>query len=230
VKPRRRHAWVDAVEPAKRIQLRLAARVRLEPFEKKPALIAGLDVSYSRGSPILWAGATVMRWPGLEIVEEAVVSDRALFPYVPTYLSFREIPACIKALARLKTRPDCIICDGQGLAHPRFFGLAVHVGYLFDLPTVGCAKSRLVGEHREPGRRRGCATALRVGGRLVGAVVRTRTDVKPLFVSPGYRMDIPSAVRLVLATAASVRLPEPIRRSHDLVNRARRAALEKDAS
>ena len=230
MKPRRRHAWVDAVEPARRIQLRLAARVRLEPFEKKRALIVGLDVSYSRRSPVLWAGAVVVKWPELETVEEVVSSSRALFPYVPTYLSFREIPACIKALAKLKRKPDCIMCDGQGLAHPRFFGLAVHVGYLFDAPTVGCAKSRLVGEYREPGPKRGSKTALCVRGRPVGAVVRTRTGVRPLFVSPGYRMDVPSAVRLVLSTTAGLRLPEPIRRAHALVNRARQAALEADES
>jgi len=221
MKPRRRHAWVDSVERARAIQMRLAARVKLEPFKKKKGLVAGLDVSYNRGSTVLWAGVVLMTWPELKVVERAAVSSLARFPYVPTYLSFREIPSCIEALAKLDTRPDWIICDGQGMAHPRFFGLATHMGYLFDIPTVGCAKSRLVGEYREPAMRRGSRRALKYAGRRVGAVVRTRAGVKGVFVSPGYRMDVESAVRLVLSTTAGCRLPEPVREAHALVNSAR---------
>ena len=221
MKPRRIHRWVRTAAAAKEIQLALASRIVLSPFKLTPCLVAGLDVSYNRRSPILWAGAVLMEWPSLEVVEEVTVRRAARFPYVPTYLSFRELPACIDALKRLKRRAACLICDGQGLAHPRFFGLAAHLGYLMDLPTVGCAKSRLVGEYEEPGPNRGEWTKLTFAGRTVGAVLRTRDRVKSLFVSPGHKMNVAGAVRLILSTTKGTRLCEPIRRAHALVNRAR---------
>ena len=221
MKPRRSHPWAKSVERARSLQISLAAKARIIPFKLRPGLIAAIDVSYNRPDPFLWAAAVLVRWPGLELLDQAVVRRKAGFPYVPTFLSFRELPACLAALGRLRRDPICVLCDGQGLAHPRFFGLATHLGYLLDLPTVGCAKSHLVGEYTEPGREQGEWTFLAVEGRRVGAVVRTRGGVKPVFVSPGHKMDVPSAVKVVLSLTRGFRLPEPIRRAHHLANVAR---------
>jgi deoxyribonuclease V len=142
---------------------------------------------------------------------------------VPGLLSFREAPAVLAALRRLRTVPDALICDGQGLAHPRRFGLACHVGLIADLPAVGCGKSRLCGEHREPGRRRGSRARLVHDGEVVGTVLRTRVGVKPVYVSVGHRIDLPAAERLVLDCAVRFRLPEPTRLADALVGAAKRA-------
>jgi deoxyribonuclease V len=158
------------------------------------------------------------------VVESAGVRAKARFPYVPGYLSFREIPPLLEAFAKLEAVPDLIICDGQGRAHPRRFGLACHLGVLLDLPTLGCAKSRLIGEHREPGPRRGAHTQLREGGEVIGEVVRTRSGVKPVFVSVGHRVCLETARRTVLRLAVRYRLPEPVRAAHREVNRLRRLA------
>lgn len=221
MKPRRRHRWVRSVAEARAIQLRLAPRVRIEPFRLKRGVVAGLDVSYSRRSTTLWAGVVVVNLADGRIVEERTGASEAPFPYVPTYLSFRELPACLNVLERVRSRPECLLCDGQGLAHPRLFGLATHLGYLLDRPTVGCAKSRLVGDYDEPPDKVGAWTPLALDGRTVGAVLRTRRSVKPVFVSPGHRTDVASAVEVVLAACSRYRLPEPTRLAHQAVNRAR---------
>ena len=221
MKPRRSHPWARSVEGARSLQTSLAPRVRIVPFALRPGLVAALDVSYNRLDPVLWAGVVLLRWPEFELLDRIVVRRKAGFPYVPTFLSFRELPACLAALRRLRRDPICVLCDGQGLAHPRFFGLATHLGYLLDLPTVGCAKSRLVGEYAEPGFKRGQWTFLSVEGRRVGAALRTRDGVKPVFVSPGHKMDVQSAVEVILSTTRGFRLPEPIRMAHHLVNAAR---------
>jgi deoxyribonuclease V len=160
----------------------------------------------------------------LEVVEVAATRAEARFPYVPGYLSFREIPPLLEAFARLETEPDLIVCDGQGRAHPRRFGLACHLGVLLDRPAFGCAKSRLIGEYREPGPRRGAHTQLRDAGEVIGEVVRTRAGVKPVFVSVGHRISLATARRAVLRLAPRYRLPEPIRAAHQEVNRLRRLA------
>ncbi len=194
-----------------------------ERDEPRPVrLVAGADVSYDRGSPVLFAAVVLLDAGSLEPVEAAGVCERARFPYVPGYLSFREIPAVLAAFAKLKGRPDLLVCDGQGRAHPRRFGLACHLGVLLDLPTLGCAKSRLVGRHREPGVRRGAHVQLRDGGEVIGEVVRTREGVKPVYVSVGHRITLATARRQVLRLAPRTRLPEPIRAAHGEVNRLRR--------
>jgi deoxyribonuclease V len=184
--------------------------------------VAGADVSYDRGSPVLFAAVVVLDPTSLEVIESAGVEGRARFPYVPGYLSFREIPPLLEAFARLSAPPDLVVCDGQGRAHPRRFGLASHLGVLLDLPTIGCAKSRLVGEHREPGPRRGASTRLRHEGEVIGTVLRTQDGVKPVYVSVGHRVTLDAARRQILALAPRHRLPEPVRAAHAEVNRLRR--------
>ncbi len=186
--------------------------------------MAGADVSYDRGSPTLFAAVVVLDAATLEPIEAAGVRARALFPYVPGYLSFRELPPLLEAFARLRTRPDLLIADGHGFAHPRRFGIACHLGVELGLPTLGCAKSRLVGTHREPGARRGSRVQLRDGDEVIGRVVRTREGVKPVFVSVGHRISLETACRWVLRLAPRYRLPEPVRAAHDEVNRLRRAS------
>jgi deoxyribonuclease V len=224
VRPRLRHSFDLAIPDARRLQERLRSRVREEELPRRLRSIAGADVSYDRGSPTLFAAVVVLDARTLEVVETASVEDRARFPYVPGYLSFREIPPLLLAFAKLSARPDLVVADGQGRAHPRRFGLASHLGVLLDLPTIGCAKSRLVGEHREPGPRRGASTQLRDGGEVIGTVLRTQHGVKPVYVSVGHRVTLAAARRLVLALAPRHRLPEPIRAAHAEVTRLRRAS------
>ncbi len=183
--------------------------------------VAGADVSYDRGSPVLFAAVVVLDARTLEIVETSGVRARARFPYVPGYLSFREAPAVIAAFRRLRVRPDLLLCDGQGRAHPRRFGLACHLGVALDLPSIGCAKSRLVGAHRAVGERRGCHVRLLDEGDVVGEVVRTRPGVAPVYVSVGHRVCLETARRLALRFARGFRVPEPLRAAHAEVNRLR---------
>jgi deoxyribonuclease V len=208
---------------ARAIQERLRGRVHLRGGPLRPRLVAGADLAYAPGAGRAWAAVVVLRLPELAHVETVTAAGRPGFPYVPGLLSFREGPLLLRAFARLRSRPDALILDGQGLAHPRRFGLACHVGVLLDLPVVGCAKSRLVGEHGEPGPRRGDWTPLRLDGRTVGAVLRTRDGVRPVFVSPGHRIGIARARRLVLA-ASRLRVPEPIRLAEQAVETLKRAA------
>ena len=177
-----------------------------------PHTVAGVDIGI-RGDTARGA-VVVLSWPGLEELESVVAEQPVRFPYVPGLLGFREVPCLLEAFERLKTRPDVALVDGQGLAHPRRFGVACHLGVVLDLPTVGVGKSRLVGEHREPGPRRGARVRLLHEGEVIGAVVRTRDGVKPLYVSIGHRVDLDTAVRLVLRSARRFRLPEPIRAAH----------------
>jgi deoxyribonuclease V len=184
-------------------------------------LVAGADCAFSADAKVIWAGIAVVAVPGLEPVASAWAEGRVTFPYVPGYLSFREGPAFLEASRRLSIRPDLWLFDGQGIAHPRGFGLASHLGVLLDRPSVGCAKSRLVGEHREPGPRRGDWAPLFLDGRRVGAVLRTRDRVRPLYVSVGHRISLPAALRWALA-CCRCRVPEPIRLAEQVVNRLKR--------
>ena len=183
--------------------------------------MAGADCAFSSDGRTMWAGVVVVEFPGLEPVARAWATRRVSFPYVPGYLSFREGPALLAAVRRLQLRPDLWLFDGQGIAHPRGFGLAAHIGVLLDRPSVGCAKSRLVGAHDPPGVRRGQSTPLFLDGRPVGAVLRTRDGVRPLYVSVGHRIALRAAVRWVLACCRH-RVPEPIRLAEQLVNQLKR--------
>jgi len=224
MKIRRLHKWDVTPAEARKIQERLRDEVTIAPLKNEPALAAGADISFSRRSDRLFAGIVVLRLSDMETVETAAVETQATFPYIPGYLSFREIPPLIQLFRKLKTNPDVLICDGQGLAHPRFFGLACHLGLTLDIPTVGCAKTLLVGEYREPADSPWSKSPLVYQDRQVGLVVRSRQGVKPIFISPGHKIDFPGAVSLVKRCTAKFRLPETTRRAHQLVNQIRVSA------
>lgn len=216
------HPWHTDSRKAIRLQEELRGRLVLRGGSRRYHLVAGADVSYNPGDDRLYAAVVLLRLPEMEVQEVSSVTSRARFPYVPGLLSFREAPPVIQAFRRLRTRPDAAIFDAQGIAHPRGIGLASHMGLWIDLPSVGCAKSRLVGEGPEPGERKGDWTPLSHQGRRVGAILRTRDRVRPVFVSPGHRIGLAGAIRLVLACTNRYRLPEPTRQAHAEVNRLRR--------
>lgn len=203
------HRWDVSLAEARHIQDRLGKKVRIADGFERVKLIAGADIGFRNGHAC--AACVVMKFPELEVVEEAMLKGKVRFPYVPGLLTFREGPLLLSVLSRLKKTPDVILFDGQGIAHQRGLGLAAHMGVLLGRPTIGCAKSRLVGEYREPGRKKGSMSALMYKGNRVGSVVRTRTDVRPVFVSPGHLVTFASSERLVLECATKYRIPEPTR-------------------
>ena len=216
------HPWNLTPKEAVALQRQLAARIDTRTPLDRCELIAGADVSYNRFSPICYAAVVVLRTSDWSVVEAQHVVAPSPFPYIPGLLSFREIPIVLGAFAQLRHRPDAVMCDGQGFAHPRRLGLACHLGLWLQVPSIGCAKSRLIGTHRAPGKKPGSRTPLRDGTDVIGRVVRTKLNVKPLYVSAGHMIDIASATRLVLQSCQGYRLPEPTRRAHLLVNEVRR--------
>ena len=203
------------MEEAQAIQVRLAAQVsRFNGVPEQPQYVVGTDISPPDARGVSRGAAVVMRLPDLQVVEVKSVEAKPGFPYVPGLLSFREAPLVLGALERLTTTPDFLLADGQGLAHPRRFGLACHLGLLADLPAIGCAKSILLGRHGPLARERGSWAPLEDKGEVVGAALRTREGVSPIYVSVGYKVDLPSALRWALACCASYRMPEPTRLAH----------------
>ncbi|RMF83565.1 MAG: endonuclease V [Planctomycetota bacterium] len=215
------HTWPRSPRAAIALQERLAERVRLAPVRGEVRLFGGADVAFSPDGLQVIAGVVVWCLRTGELVEQRLATRACRFPYVPGLLSFRELPAVLAALRRLRTRPDVVLCDAQGLAHPRRFGLACHLGLWLGIPTVGCAKSRLCGEATPPAHTQGACTAIHDGDRRVGSLLRTRAGVKPLWVSPGHLCDFESAERLTMKATTRYRLPEPTRLAHRLVTRAR---------
>jgi deoxyribonuclease V len=212
------HSWNVSPSEAISLQKRLAERVsHCSTLTPNYRLVAGVDVACSRFSNHLFAGVVVCDRKNWEVIETAEVATETSFPYIPGLLSFREAPGVLEAFDRLRCRPDVVLVDGAGFAHPRRFGLACHLGVLLNLPTIGVAKSRLIGNYREPALRRGSATRLVSDGETIGRVVRTRAGVRPLFVSIGHRISLDEAVRVVLASTSRYRLPEPIRAAHQHV-------------
>ena len=228
MKPVIRHDWEVAPKEAAPIQEALRSRVRIGGSLRRLRLIAGADVSYSKSTDRLYGAVVVLSLPDLEPVEEQSATGRARFPYVPGLLTFREAPVLLAAFAKLKHTPDLIVFDGQGIAHPRGMGLASHMGVILDAVTVGCAKSRLVGTHGDPGPEPGDRAALEYQGNIVGYVVRTKPNVRPVYVSPGHRISTEAAADAVLRTARGYRLPEPTRLAHLAVNRIRRLRESRD--
>ena len=216
------HDWTMTPREAVELQKSLRERVRVEPLKKEIKTIAGADISFNKFSPVVYAGLVVMRVPSLEIIEEVGVVSETKFPYVPGLLSFRESPSVLEAWAKLKTEPDAVMFDGQGIAHPRRVGIASHVGLIINRPTLGCAKSVLVGKYEEPAPERGNWTELIDKGEVVGAAVRTKTKVQPIYVSPGHLINLEGAIKLTLECDGGYRQPEPTRRAHLLVNALRR--------
>jgi deoxyribonuclease V len=223
------HRWNLSLPAAARLQANLRRRLRLLPPARAVRRVAGADVAYDGDGETLVAAAVLFRLPGMTLEEIATARGRVRFPYVPGFLSFREAPVVLRAVRRLKRRPDLLLCDGQGLAHPRRFGLACHLGLLLGVPSVGVAKSLLVGTHAEPGGGRGSRAALRHRGEIVGAALRTRSGVRPVYVSAGHRCSLSWAVRQVLACCRGYRLPEPVRRAHLQVTLLRQAAAARPA-
>jgi len=194
------------------IQRRLAGQVVVEDAFSDPIrTVAGVDAAFPRGRGVTRAAVVLMSFPELVVIEQVVVERPTELPYVPGLLSFRELPAFLTALEQLETTPDLVLCDGQGRAHPRRFGIACHLGVETGLATVGVAKSRLCGTFEEPGKEKGEQSALRDGDERIGMVVRSRTAVRPVFISSGHRISLASAVKFTLACKPKYRLPEPIR-------------------
>lgn len=218
---RRLHPWRVTYQEAVNIQKRLRESLLLKGFGGLPHTIAGADVAYSRRSARLYAGVVVFDFGSMKHLDEACAVDKARFPYIPGLLSFREAPALLKAFRILKTEPDVLLFDGQGIAHPRGLGLACHMGLLLDKPSIGCAKEILVGEYRPVDMEAGSYSYLIYKGRNVGAAVRTRRGVKPIFVSPGHRIGLASSIKIVLKSCKGYRLPEPLRHAHNLVSQLR---------
>ncbi len=218
------HSWDLTPTEAVALQRELASRVDTRTPLARCELIAGADVSYARFSNILYAGVVVLRLKDFTIVETRGAVRETKFPYVPGLLSFREAPALLEAFAKVESQPDVIMLDGQGTAHPRRLGLACHIGLWLNRPCLGCAKSRLTGTFKRLGVKAGATAHLVDHDQIVGAVVRTKTGVKPVFVSPGHRIDLKSAVETVLAARNGYRIPEPTRLADQHVNVLRRAA------
>lgn len=223
MKIRRIHDWDVTYQDAVRIQKELKDRLILSDghVPRRIRTVAGVDLSYSKKDDLFFAAAVLFEYSTLEVLETSHIVMKASFPYIPGLLSFREGPAILSCFQKLERTPDVIIFDGQGVAHPRGFGLASHMGLLLDRPSIGCAKTRLIGIHDDVGRERGSFSPLIVEDRIAGAVLRTREKVKPVFVSPGHKMGLEGAVEIVLACARGYRLPEPTRVAHLLVNRLR---------
>lgn len=225
--PRAPHSWRLTPRSAISVQRRLAGEVTVAPNQASLRFVAGLDAAFSQDGTNCIAG--VVLWDALKrcVIEQHTAVRPVRFPYVPGLLSFREAPALLAALRKLRQIPDVLLCDGQGRAHPRRFGIACHLGVLCKLPAVGCAKSRLIGSHAEVAAARGSHVPLLDKDELIGEVIRTKEGCQPVFVSVGHRMSLAQARKLVLATVTRYRLPEPTRLADRLVARARRPLTEK---
>ncbi len=222
MKIRNLHPWDVDYRAAVAIQEKLRGKLVLEDkVARDVRFVAGADISCSKGDDRVYAAVVLLDAASLDVLEEATWCGRASFPYIPGLLSFREGPALLQAFGKLQGRPNVVLFDGQGVAHPRGFGLAAHMGLLLDVPAVGCAKTRLIGAFEEPGAKRGQHSPLVQDGRVIGAVLRTKERVKPVFVSQGHRVSLEGAVEIVLRCSRRYRIPEPTRQAHILVNRMR---------
>ncbi len=213
-----RHSWNLTPGAAIALQQRLRSKVIRTGRPQPLRHVAGTDVGFERGGRVTRAAVAVLSFPDLELVDYAVARQPTRFPYVPGLLSFREIPALLAALEQLRKAPEIILCDGQGIAHPRRFGIASHLGVYCGISTIGVAKSRLVGEHGQPMQRRGAWVPLRDQGDTIGAVLRSKPHTQPVYVSIGHRVSLPLAVRIVMACTTQFRLPETTRWAHRLAS------------
>ena len=214
------HSWEVSYKEAIKIQLQLREKVSLRENFSKIEEIAGADVSYSNDKAI--AGVVVFKFPHLKIIERQFFICLVKFPYIPGLLTFREGPALLGAFKKIRSEPDVILFDGQGIAHPRRMGIATHLGLFLDKSTIGCAKSKLSGNYSTPGEEKGDYSLLKEGEEVIGAVVRTKRGVNPIFVSPGNKISLPTSIRIVLRCIDKYKLPEPIREAHLFVNKIRK--------
>lgn len=208
------HQWDLTPKEAITVQRELAPRVHAEPMSEPVETVAGIDVSIREN--LAQAAVVVLRLPKLEVVDKAIYRAEVPFPYIPGLLSFREVPVILPALDKLEAEPDVFMTDSQGLAHPRRFGLACHLGVLLDRPALGVAKTRLTGSYEKPGPEKGARSLLLDGEKVIGAVLRTRSNVKPVFVSIGHRITLEEAIDLTLACSPRYKIPEPTRQAHHL--------------
>ena len=215
------HPWKVSPAEAIQIQEKLRKKLRLRPPRTRLKTVAAADVAYGPGDDMTYAAFLLYTYPDLTLLESASAKGRTSFPYIPGLLTFREAPVLLKAYSKLKARPDLILIDGQGIAHPRFMGIAAHIGLILNLPTIGCAKSRLIGRHEELALDRGKAVPLFVGERTAGMVLRTREGVNPVYISPGHKMDMETSVKIVLSLCRGYRIPEPLRQAHIFVSKLR---------
>jgi deoxyribonuclease V len=214
------HSWNVSSEEAIQIQEAFKDQIILKKTFSKVRTIGGGDAAYSKEGRLLFAAIVVLSFPEMEILDTATADGKTFFPYVPGLLSFREGPILIEAFQKLRLKPDVMIYDGQGIAHPRRMGLASHMGLWLDLPSIGCAKTPLLDGYVSPGPSRGSFEWIRRKRRKVGAVLRTKENVKPLFVSPGHRIDFLTSHQLILESCKGFRFPEPLRKAHQLAERA----------
>ena len=205
------HDWNLSYSEAIELQRKLSSRVRHTSIKKSPNLIAGIDCAFSPDKKKIIGCVIVLEYPQMAVVEIRHAVKKGAFPYIPGLLSFREAPVCLDAVSKLKEKPDMFMIDGQGIAHPRRLGLAAHLGLFFNKPTIGCAKSRLIGTYEMPAATKGSCSNLLDGEEIIGAVVRTRTNVKPVFISVGHRCTLDEAVKWTLNCSRRFRLPEPTR-------------------
>lgn len=224
MKVRQRHRWDLTPKEAMAVQSELAAEVvRRDDFDAVER-VAGVDVGFEDNWATTRAAVAVLAFPSLQLETSAVARMPTRFPYVPGLLSFREAPAVLAAMEQLDVAPDLLLCDGQGIAHPRRLGIASHLGLILDIPSIGVAKTRLVGQHGEVPDERGAWVPLRDGKEIIGAVLRTRRGVKPLYISPGHRIGLASAIEWVMACLTRYRLPETTRWAHRLASEKTTAA------
>ena len=212
------HAWVKTVAEAKEIQQQLQPKTIATDRLGEVRYVAGVDIGFEDNYKISKAAMVVLSYPELKIVDRAIAHIPTAFPYIPGYLSFREIPAILAVLPKINQTPDLIMCDGQGLAHPRRFGLACHLGVLLDIPTIGVAKSRFIGEHEEVPIEKGSWQPLIDKEETIGVILRSRTKVKPIYVSIGHKISLPTAIDYVMGCLTKYRLPETTRQADKLAS------------
>ena len=218
----RMHQWTDDIKEAAKIQENLAHFVDTRVTRQEFETVAGADVAYSKKDNAIFASVVVMKYPELVPLEKVRAQSYVNFPYIPGFLFFREGPVLVKALERLQMVPDVIMFDANGVAHPKRIGMASHFGVMLDIPAIGCAKKKLIGNFRELPNELGAHVPLEFESEQLGYVARTRIGVKPLFISPGHKIDSKTAVEVVISTTRGYRLPEPLRVAHILVNKMRR--------
>jgi deoxyribonuclease V len=212
------HNWPTTAEAAIALQKQLRTQVILADQFDPVEYVAGVDAGFEENGTITRAAVVVLRFPDLEPVEQAIARQPTTFPYIPGLLSFREVPTVLKALEKIQTIPQIILCDGQGTAHPRRLGIATHLGLLIDCPTIGVAKSRLIGDHDEVPNEKGAWVPLHDKGETIGAVLRSRTNTKPLYISSGHRISLTTAIDYVLRCTPKYRLPETTRQADKLAS------------
>ncbi len=227
MKTRKIHNWENiTIDKARELQKNLTKEVIINGGPKNVRTIAAGDLAFSKDGTA-YAAVVLLSYPKFELLELHTGTEDVRFPYIPGYLTFREAPLLLKLFEKLSQTPDLVMLDGQGIAHPRKLGLGAHIGIFLNLPTIGVAKSRLLGKYIEPGPQKGDWTWLTHHGEKIGMVIRTRNNVKPIFVSPGYLIDFDNCLKWIMRCSLKYRIPEPTRRAHNEVTKFKKSILTK---